>query len=127
MNDFLKSIISKVNDAKYQNYSSIEVLYKAESHVGNSNIIICFENGEQIIADPSICSLELNEMKFLKNSFESQNQTDKCNSVKLFIKDVNDYSLEYFWDEELFQLNTGYVSIMDEKEKHQLKLNEIKV
>lgn len=112
MNDFIKSIISKVNDAEYKNYSSIEVLYKAESHVGNSNIIIYFENGERINTDPSICSLELNEMKFLKNSFESQNQIDKCNSVKLFIKDINDYSLEYFWDEELFQLNNRYVTMI---------------
>ena len=115
MNDFIKSIISKVNDAGYKNYSSIEVLYKAESHVGNSNIVICLENGKKIDADPSICSLDFNEMKFLKNSFESQKQIDKCNSVKLIIKDLNDFKFEYFWDEELFQLNKGYVSLMEEK------------
>lgn len=126
MNDFIKSIISKCDNAEYKNYSSIEVLYKAESHVGNSNIVICFDNGEQIDADPSICSLDFNEMKFLKNSFESQKQIDKCNSVKLIIKDLNDFNFEYFWDEELFEVNKGYVSLIEEEEKHQLKLNEIK-
>lgn len=115
MVNFIKSIISKVNKAGFNNYTSIEILYKAESHVSNSNIVIYFENDKKIDADQSICSIDFNEMKFLKNCFESQKQLDKCNSVKLIIKDLNDFNFEYFWDEELFEVNKGYVSLIEGK------------
>ena len=126
MNEWLESIIAKVHKAHYDNFSIIEVEYKTESHMGGFGIYVTGSNGEKELADPSICSLDNGEIVFLKKQIEAQKLLEKCNSVNVLINGINDYQINFIWDEQLYQENVQYSMAIESNEKSQIKSTKSK-
>lgn len=126
MNELLESIIAKVQKAHYNNYLTIEVEYKSESHIGGFGIYVTGINGDKELADPSICSLDYDETVILLKQIEAQKEIEKCNTVNLLINGINDYQINFGWDEQLYEENNQYSLAIEALEKSKIKSTKSK-
>lgn len=117
MTELINIIIAAVKKAKYDHFKIIEVDYKKESHVGEMGIFVLNQTGERELADPGICSLDMDQMRILDDLIHNQNNLEKCNGLKITIQSPNEFTINYLWDDQLFQLNTLYVDGINKSSK----------
>lgn len=126
MTELINIIIVKVKQAKYDHFKIIEVDYKKESHVGAMGIYVLNKTGERELTDPATCSFDIDQMRILDDLIHNQNNLEKCNGLKIAIQSPNEFTINYLWDDELFQRNALYVDAINKSSKSQIQLSKKK-